>query len=179
MLPGPLAKLLPNLDGDRNVVRDAWNLIAGLPGGKAVFSKLIGRMAPYTGSIGARVTALRPGFCQVQLDDRREVRNHLASIHAVALVNLAELAGNAALAYSLPDDARFIVAGLSIEYVKKARGMLTSVCALAALASSERREVEVAAEIRDASREVVARAAALWLVGPAGASGRGDRTDAK
>ena len=31
-LPGPLAKLMPrlDLDGDRNLVRDAWNLLAGV-----------------------------------------------------------------------------------------------------------------------------------------------------
>jgi len=36
-------------------------------------------------------------------------------------------AGNVALAYSLPDDGRFIVSGLEIEYVKKARGTITAI----------------------------------------------------
>ena len=104
---GPLAKLLPNLDGDKNVVREAWNLVAGLPGGKRLFSALIGRMAPYTGTIGARITALRPGFCQAQLDDRREVRNHLACVPALVSRDefVAEV-GNVAGAYQLqPIDA--------------------------------------------------------------------------
>ena len=59
--------------------------------------------------------------------DRRAVRNHLDCVHAIALANLAELAGNVALAYSLPDDARFIVSGMEIEYLKKARGMITAI----------------------------------------------------
>ncbi len=59
--------------------------------------------------------------------DRRAVRNHLDCVHAIALANLAELAGNVALAYSLPDDARFIVSGMEIEYVKKARGTITAI----------------------------------------------------
>jgi acyl-coenzyme A thioesterase PaaI-like protein len=166
MLPGPLAKLLPSLDGDKNLVREAWNLMAGLPGGKALFSRLIGRMAPYTGTIAARITALRPGFCQAQLADRREVRNHLASVHAVALVNLAELAGNAALAYSLPDDGRFIVAGLSIEYLKKARGTITATSECPIPSSSARAEYEVPVTLTDANGEVVARATLRSLVGP-------------
>lgn len=174
MLPGPLAKLLPSLDGDKNVVREAWNLVAGLPGGKALFSRLIGRMAPYTGTIGARITALRPGFCQAQLADRKEVRNHLASVHAVALVNLAELAGNAALAYSLPDDGRFIVAGLSIEYVKKARGTITATSECPIPTSSARAEYEVPVVMTDASGEVVARATLRSLVGPKRAPARAD-----
>ena len=46
-------------------------------------------------------------------------------MHAVALTNFGELTGNVAMAYTMPDDARFIVAGLSIEYVKKAYGEVT------------------------------------------------------
>jgi acyl-coenzyme A thioesterase PaaI-like protein len=168
------SNLLPSLDGDRNVVRDAWNLVAGLPGGKILFSKLIGRMAPYTGTIGARITSLRPGYCQAQLDDHRAVRNHLSSIHAVALVNLAELAGNSALAYSLPDDGRFIVAGLSIEYLKKARGTITATSECPIPSSSERAEYAVPVILTDASGEVVARATLRSLVGSKRPSTRSD-----
>ncbi len=53
--------------------------------------------------------------------------------------------------------------------MKKARGTLTSECAIDPPRTSERREVEVEAVIRDASGDVVAKAAARWLVGPAGA----------
>lgn len=160
-------------------MREAWERCRRLPAGDRLFSWALGRMVPYSGSIGAVVRDLAPGRARVELADRRRVRNHLDSIHAVALMNLAELSTGLALNTALPDDARAILVRLTIEYVKKARGTLTSECALAPIASSERREVDVAAEIRDASREVVARAAALWLVGPAGASGRGDRTDAQ
>ena len=48
-------------------------------------------------------------------------------MHAIALVNLAEIAGNVAISYTLPGDARFIVAGITIDYVKKARGTLRAV----------------------------------------------------
>ncbi len=163
-----LGKLLPNLslDGDRNVVRDAWNLLAGLPGGKLLFSRMVGRMAPYTGSIGARVTALRPGFAQVELEDRKAVRNHLDCVHAIALCNLAELAGNVGVAYSLPDDARFIVSGLSIEYVKKARGTITATSESPIPATSAKSEYLVPVIMTDASGDVVARASLRTLVGP-------------
>ncbi len=163
-----LGKLIPTLtiDGDRNVLRDAWNLLAGIPGGKVLFSRMIGRIAPYSGSIGARVTALRPGFCQVELDDRRAVRNHLRCIHAIALANLAELAGNIALAYALPDDARFIVSGMSIEYLKKARGTITATSECPVPTSSTRTEYTVPVVMTDAGGEVVARATLRSLVGP-------------
>ena len=135
------------------------------------FSRLVGFMAPYTGTIGARVLALSDGHCEVELADRPWVQNHLRSIHAVALVNLAELCGNVALAYSLPDDARFIVAGLSIDYVKKARGTIRAVSDCPVPETSARREYDVPVRMLDASGAEVARCVLRSLVGPK--SGRG------
>lgn len=160
------SRLVPSLDGPRNVLRQLWDRIGDLPGGKRVFSRMVGRMAPYTGTIDARVVELREGFARVELDDRRKVRNHLRSVHAVALVNLAELTGNLALSYSLPDDARFIVAGLSIEYVKKARGTITATSECPVPRSSERQEHEVPVVMTDRQGDVVARATLRSLVGP-------------
>jgi acyl-coenzyme A thioesterase PaaI-like protein len=167
-LPAVLEKLLPraSLAGGRNLVRDAWNVLSGLPGGRMLFSRLVGRAAPYTGTIGASVVALRPGFAQVEMQDRKGLRNHLSSVHAVALVNLAELTGNVALAYSLPDDARFIVSGLEIEYVKKARGTLTATSDCPIPPNSARHEYDVPVSIRDAGGDEVARAVLRSLVGP-------------
>lgn len=150
----------------RNLVRDAWTLLGNVPGGKVIFSRLIGRAAPYTGSIGAKIVALRPGWAQVELADRKAIRNHLSSIHAVALANLAELTGNIAFAYSLPDDARFIVSGMSIDYLKKARGTLTATSECPIPPSATRREYEVPVTIRDADGDEVARAVLRSLVGP-------------
>lgn len=162
-------KRLPSLDvegGDRNFVRDAWNRLSKVPGGKTVFSRLIGRAAPYTGSVGARVESLEVGRARVTMKDRPHLRNHLRCVHAVALVNLAELTGNVALAYSMPDDARFIVAGLEIEYVKKARGTITGICECPVVTSNERREYPVPVTLQNAAGEVVATITLRTLVGP-------------
>jgi acyl-coenzyme A thioesterase PaaI-like protein len=148
------------------LLRTAWKRLAPLPGGKRLFSKLIGRLAPYTGSIDPRVLELAPGHARVELRDRRAVRNHLRSVHAVALMNLAEVATGLAIGAGLPDDARGILSGLSIEYVKKARGRLTAECDCEIPSGSERRHYEVSGVIRDADGDVVARATARWLVGP-------------
>ena len=128
------------INADRNIVRTLWNKLESLPGGRKIFSKLIGRAAPYTGSIDARVQELKPGYCKVILQDKPNLRNHLDCVHAVALVNLAEVTGNLALSYTLPDDARFIVAGLSIEYIKKSRGTITGICDSPLISTSEKKE---------------------------------------
>ena len=163
----PLQRLLPSIEsGERNFVRDAWDRLHKIPGGKTIFSKMVGRAAPYTGTIGAKVVDLSHGKSEVVLEDKPAVRNHLRCVHAVALVNLAELTGNVALAYSMPDDARFIVAGLEIEYIKKARGTITGTCECPPIESSERREYQVPVSMWNGAGEEVARCTLRTLVGP-------------
>jgi uncharacterized protein (TIGR00369 family) len=160
------AALLPSANDLGRFVREAWSRLAGLPGGKALFSRVIGLAAPYTGSIGAEVVELERGRARVVMKDRRGLRNHLSSVHAVALVNLAELTGNIALAFSMPDDARFIVSGISIDYHKKARGAITGVCTCPIPETSARQEYLVPVELLDASGVVVATATLKTLIGP-------------
>lgn len=150
-----------------------WARLSPWPGGRWLFSVLFGFMVPYTGTIGARVVELRPGYARMVLSDRRSVRNHLNSIHAIALANLAEATSGLAMTMGLPDDARAIVTGLSVEYFKKARGTLTAECTVTYPPSEDGRwhvtseiELPVIAEVRNTAGELVARATALWRVGP-------------
>jgi len=123
-------------------------------------------MARYTGTIRPRVMELGPGHARVAMEDRARVRNHLRSIHAVALVNLAEVTSGLAMMCAVPDEARAILTAFSMEYLKKARGRLTATCDCAVPATDERTEYDIEAEIVDGAGDVVARARARWLVGP-------------
>ena len=147
-------------------LRAQWRRFTALPGGKWLFSMVLGRYVPYTGSIGAIILQLEPGLCVVSLRDRRYVRNHLGSIHAMALANLGEMVTGLALMNSLPDKARGILTGFSVDYLKKARGRLTAECRCEIPVDNTEREYELSGEIRDAQGDTVSIARAHWLVGP-------------
>ena len=148
------------------MLRGAWRRLAPLPGGKWLFSRFLGWRVPYTASIGATVIALEPGYARVELPDRRRVRNHLDSIHAVALVNLGEVATGLAMLVGLPPAVRGIVTGLSITFLKKARGRLTAECRCAIPTVTADQEVDAMATITNAAGLVVARVTAHWRLGP-------------
>ena len=143
-----------------------WNRLHALPGGKWLFSVLAGRTAPYTGTIGARVQSFGDGHAVVTLRDRRAVRNHLNSVHAVALVNLAEMVSGLAMMSALPAGVRGIVVGLSIDYLKKARGTLTAETKTVVPPVTASLEHEVVANIRDATGQDVARCTVRWRLAP-------------
>jgi acyl-coenzyme A thioesterase PaaI-like protein len=147
----------------RTIAR-AWKRLHGLPGGRWLFSRLLGWMAPYTGSIRPLVLALAPGHARVQLNEHRSVRNHLRSVHAIALANLGEVTSGLALLVGLPGDARGIVTALSIEYFKKARGRLVAECRTEIPHVDDTLEHLVYADIHDSTGDRVARTTVRWRI---------------
>lgn len=146
------------------MVKKAWDDNRSVPNGNQVFSTLFGQLVPYSSTIEPLVVHLERGHARIQMQDRKLVRNHLSSVHAVALMNLGEMTSGLALAYSLPDDGRSILTNLSMEYLKKARGILEAECQFAVPEFPERSTHVLEVPIRDESGEVVAKATATWLV---------------
>lgn len=150
----------------RRILR-LWRLLGGLPGGRWLFHRLLYWTVPYSGSTGATIDELEPGRVRLHLDERRRVRNHLGSVHAVALVNVGELASGLAMLTALPPELRGIVVRLETDFLKKARGLLvveSSVDPPDAVHDDVERTVE--SEIRDADGDVVARVRVDWRLSP-------------
>ncbi|OHD65790.1 MAG: hypothetical protein A2176_14395 [Spirochaetes bacterium RBG_13_51_14] len=107
-----------------------YNRLHGYPLGNYIFSRIICLVAPYFKTIKPRFIELRPGYCEITMKNRRAVRNHLKSVHAIAMCNLCELAGGTALDVTLPDHLRWIPRGMQVEYIKIARSDLRGTCSI-------------------------------------------------
>lgn len=144
----------------------AWTGLRGTPGGGLAMGQLIGSMATYSGTISPEVLELEPGHARVRMADEPPVRNHLQSVHAVALMNLGELTTGLALLVGLPPGVRAIITHLSMDFLKKARGPIVAECRCELPTARDPRELELRAELANAEGVVVARATARWRVGP-------------
>jgi len=144
-----------------------WNSLSAKPLGKTLFNNFIRFYVPYTASVHPQVMELRPGYARVQIKDRRSVRNHLNSIHAVAMMNLGEAATGMALMAGLPEWARAILVKFQIEYLKKGRGTLTAIGDIKIPElepGAPRQEFQIHANILNAEQEIVAKVYATWLI---------------
>ena len=122
--------------------------------------------APYFASIAPRIEALAPGRGVATLRHRRRVTNHIGSVHAIALCNLAEFVGGLTCDASIPARMRWIPKGMSVEYLKKAMGTMraTATPAFAPRESAEGYELPMQVDITDAAGDTVFRARiAMWV----------------
>lgn len=98
----------------------AWQRLSGMPCGKWAFSRLVCLKAPFFSSISPRFEALRPGYSEVSIRKRRKVLNHIGTVHAIAMCNMAELAGGTMTDVTIPTTHRWIPKGMTVEYLQKA-----------------------------------------------------------
>jgi len=148
-----------------SIVMDKWNHAKGSRLRRWLFSRGVGRFAPYTGTIGAQIQVLEPGRSVVTMRDRKAVRNHLNSVHAVALTNLVELSGSLAIIASLPPETRMIPIRLETDFVKKGRGLMTAESNCVIPSTNEKAELPAIVVIRDGSGDEVARGRVTVVIG--------------
>jgi uncharacterized protein (TIGR00369 family) len=95
--------------------------------GNEKYDKLVCELAPYFSTIDPQFVDMRPGYVEVCIKNRKEIQNHLGSIHAAAMCNVAELAGGMLTEISLPEGKRWIPSGMNVQYLAKAKTDLKAV----------------------------------------------------
>lgn len=95
--------------------------------GPEQFTATVCQVAPYFSSIQPQVTLLQPGRAEARVALRREVTNHLGTMHAIALCNAAELVAGTMTDASLPSGMRWIPKGMTVAYLAKVKSDITAV----------------------------------------------------
>lgn len=149
-------------------VLQIYRKLSRKPFGQWLFSKLICFKAPYFGSIGPRIEVLEPDRGEASIVHRRKVTNHLGTVHAIALCNLAEFIGGLTTDVSIPASMRWIPKGMTVEYLKKAVGTMRAVAtpAFTPRESAEGYELPMAVTVSDPQGETVFRARISMWVSP-------------
>lgn len=88
--------------------------------GAEKFSTAIPSVAPYFGSIDPEFIDLRPGHAEIRIRNQPKVHNHIATVHAIALCNGAELVAGCCTDASIPAGARWLPVAMSVQYLAKA-----------------------------------------------------------
>jgi acyl-coenzyme A thioesterase PaaI-like protein len=143
-----------------------YNKFSRWPLGPWLFTRAVCFKAPYFATIAPTIVRLEPGHCEAVMGDRRGVHNHLGTVHAIALCNLAELTAGVLTDASLPEGMRWIPRGMTVQYLKKARGRLRSVGTptVPLRASESAYEVPVNVDVYDVAGERVFNAEIrMWL----------------
>jgi acyl-coenzyme A thioesterase PaaI-like protein len=143
-----------------------WKRLEQMPFGKAIFSRIICWKAPYFASIHPRFEEFRPGFARVSMKKRRAVTNHIGTVHAIAMCNVAELAAGTMTEITVPPAMRWLPKGMSVEYLKKAETDVQALASVDAIAEGPAREVPVTVVVKDRAGEVVCRAVITMWVSP-------------
>jgi acyl-coenzyme A thioesterase PaaI-like protein len=143
-----------------------YRRITRWPGGHWLFGRAVCFRAPYFATIAPRFVALEPGRCEVRMRDRRRVHNHIGTVHAIALCNLAELSAGVMAEATLPAGMRWIPKGMTVEYLSKATGGMHAVATPDAplVASDAGHEWPVVVLVTDQAGVAVFRARiAMWV----------------
>jgi len=144
-----------------------WARLSGTATGRWLFARLLCWKAPYFSTIRPRFEILEPGRCELSIRKRRAVLNHIGTVHAIAMCNMAELAAGCAMEATLPASHRWIPKGMTVDYVLKAGTALRAI-ATAGVPADLDTALEVAVPVRvvNTSDQLVFQAIVRMWVSP-------------
>jgi acyl-coenzyme A thioesterase PaaI-like protein len=144
-----------------------WAHLSGTALGRWLFARLICWKAPYFSTIRPRFEILKPGRCELSIAKRRAVLNHIGTVHAIAMCNMAELAAGCATEVTLPTTHRWIPKGMSVDYLLKADTSLRAIATIHLPADlGPAQEVAVPVHVLNTTDQLVFQAMVRMWVSP-------------
>jgi acyl-coenzyme A thioesterase PaaI-like protein len=158
-------------------VLSLYRRITRWPAGHWLFARAVCWRAPYFASIAPRISVLEPGRCEASIRHRRKVTNHIGTVHAIALCNLAEFAGGLVTDATIPASMRWIPKGMQVDYLGKANGTMHAVATpdIPAVEAVQGYDLPVTVSVRDGQGAEVFRARIAMWVSPKRERRRDDR----
>lgn len=138
-------------------VMELYRSFQKFPLGNYLFLKAVCLKAPYFSSIKPELLHFNEGEIEIKLPKRKAVYNHIGTVHAIAMCNLAELCGGLCIDSVIPKDKRWIPKGMSVDYLAKATTSLIGKCKVSK-DSIQLGDNKVLVEVFDSSEKIVFRA---------------------
>ncbi len=148
------------------VALKAWNRLKASGPGRWLFSRFVCFKAPYFSSISPLFLRLETGIAVVSIKKRHKVKNHIGTIHAIAMANLCEIAAGTVMEASLPLTMRWIPKGMTIQYLAKAESTVTVTAKMEAVAHGDPRDIIVDCSVKDVNGKEVVHADICMYVTP-------------
>lgn len=117
--------------------------------GAEKFGEMICQMAPYFSTIKPVFVDLRPGYSEARVTKCHEVQNHIGTVHAIVMCNLAELVAGTLTDATIPTGYRWIPKGMTVQYLAKAKTDIRGVATSEGVDFSEPGDKVVAVDVFD------------------------------
>jgi len=95
--------------------------------GAESFGNMVCQQAPYFSTIQPQLIELKPNFAEARVPFRKEITNHIGTVHAIAMCNAAELVAGLMTDASIPNGAKWIPQAMSVKYLAKAKTTLRAI----------------------------------------------------
>lgn len=144
----------------------SWNKLSSTGFGRWLFTRFVCYRAPYFASISPLIIELGVGRAVVTMRKRRKVKNHIGTVHVIAISNLCEIAAGTMTEVSTPADMRWIPKSMNIQYLAKAETSMTAIATVPPIESGDARDYIVAVDVHDENDKIVVHADISMYVSP-------------
>lgn len=161
------------MSNNKSMLQKVYSQVDKLPSAlKAkAFTVIFGRAVKYFRTSGLRFDWIEPNHSIVVIKNRKYVQNHIGTVHAVAMIMIAESATGALVGLNVPGNAVPVIKRMEVDYRKRASGDMRAEAMLTPeqitmMQNEERGEVDVAVTITDAENKEPIFVRAVWAWTP-------------